>query len=171
MVLKRCRLINTLLHYLNAYISLQPRENMIPIEEVRVYDPQIHGHTHQTLNNLTDTDQQKLRIILYDRISNSRVENQTLEEYLHGRQGYFERNPTTFQVVFLNGRFHSAQTFEEYYKIDLENIAQTSQAIPLFFSREVEVDDFPTQRDSRQVLISTLSQKLRSPREALTLPV
>ena len=154
------------MHYLNIYIEKRVLRRMIPIEEIKIYDPRIHGHTHETLPNLTDKEGHILREFLYKRFLTARIQDETLSDYLFGEKGYFKRDPSISQVIFVNGAFHSAQTREQYYTVDVEKIAQEAKGIPLLFSAPIRVDSHSPQRKPRASSStsshSPLSRKLES---------
>ncbi|MEK6825917.1 MAG: hypothetical protein AABY00_03970 [Nanoarchaeota archaeon] len=122
---------------------------MLPIEQIRVYDPKTHRHTNETPPSLTDTEAHLLRELIYRRVFDTEVERGvTLKDYLFGEEGYFKRNPMIMQVIFVNGKFHSAQDQDQYYTTNIDVLAAQTRSIPLFFARPLTVDDLSS-RTSR----------------------
>ncbi len=106
------------------------------IDEISIYDPKINGYAPTSMKLFSDREQQTLRELIYNRANASIIEDNTnLKQYLFGKNGYFQRNQKISQVIFIDGKFHSAQSQEESYRVSLDKIAEEFNAIPLFFSR------------------------------------
>ena len=133
------------------------------IQDVKVYDPKQDGLDFETYRKAYDAAMAVNRKAayamndgLFQKVENSEVEHgRTLGAFLNDEDGFFQNHSETVAVLFMDGRFHSQYDREGYKTLELDKLAQQSNAIPFAFSYFPEVDEYLRKQDAIQALTAS----------------
>ncbi|MBM3232630.1 hypothetical protein FJZ18_00485 [Candidatus Pacearchaeota archaeon] len=107
------------------------------IDQISVYNPGDEGHTKKTMLALPESGAEILIKSIHDKALRGIVDGgTTLDDYLYGERGYFQRNKGIYKVIFVRGRLHNAMTRKETSQgKSLDHIADKCDDIPLIFCK------------------------------------